>query len=223
LVGYTSWLIAEARREGAAPEFDEAELTHPKAHSLPANLLWVVAGLGLLVLGSQWLVAGAVQFAEWLGVSEVVIGLTIVAAGTSLPEVATSLMAAMRGQRDIAVGNVVGSNAFNLLGVLGASGLASPGGLPVQASMIALDFPLMTAAAVACLPLFAPGRMIPRWQGWAFLAVYVAYTVYLVLDATKHEAAAGYGAAMLRFVVPLTVMTFTVIALRVLRGEKSSS
>lgn len=218
LVAYTWWLVAEARRDGAAPEFDAAELTHPQASSLPKNLGFVVAGLALLVLGSQWLVAGAVQFAQWLGVSEVVIGLTIVAAGTSLPEVATSLLAAIRGQRDIAVGNVVGSNAFNLLGVLGLSGAIAPGGLPVQPSMVTLDLPVMLAAAVACLPLFARGRMIPRWQGVAFLAFYVAYTVYLVLDATKHEAKAGYGTVMLRFVVPLTVMTMTVLAMRVLKG-----
>ena len=217
LVAYTWWLVWEARREGAAPEFDAAELTHPAASSVPKNLALVAVGLGMLVLGSNWLVGGAVAFAQYLGVSEVVIGLTIVAAGTSLPEVATSILAAVRGQRDIAVGNVVGSNVFNLLGVLGTSAAVAPQGLSVQPSMAAFDLPVMTATAVACLPFFAPGRMIPRWQGLVFFAYYVAYTTYLVLDATRHEAKEGYAAVMLRFVVPLTVMTMVVLALRVMR------
>ena len=98
----------------------------------------VVVGVGLLILGSRWLVDAAVAFATWLGVSDLVIGLTIVAAGTSLPEVATSILAAIRGERDIAVGNVVGSNIFNLAGVLGVSALVTPAGVPVSAAVLGL-------------------------------------------------------------------------------------
>ena len=109
------------------------------------------------MLGSRWLVNGAVAFAQALGVSELVIGLTIVAAGTSLPEVATSILAAFRGERDIAVGNVVGSNIFNLLAVLGLAGLVAPGGLPAPAALLRFDLPVMVAVALACLPIFASG------------------------------------------------------------------
>ncbi len=217
LIAYTSWIVWEARREVAVAEFATADLLPPTPKSLPKNVALVVLGLLMLVLGSHWLVGGAVAFAQWLGVSEVVIGLTIVAAGTSLPEVATSILAAVRGQRDIAVGNVVGSNVFNLLGVLGTSAIASPVGLAVREAMVGLDLPVMTAVAVACLPIFARGHMIPRWQGLVFLGFYCAYATYLVLDATGHEAKQGYAAVMLRFVVPLTVMTLLVLALRVLR------
>ena len=94
-----------------------------------------------------------------------VIGLTIVAAGTSLPEVATSVVAALRGERDIAVGNVIGSNTFNILGVLGLSGLVAPAGLPVRRAMLSFDLPVMIAVAVACLPVFFTGHLIARWEG----------------------------------------------------------
>jgi cation:H+ antiporter len=175
------------------------------------------------VIGSNWLVDGAVAFAKWLGVDDVVVGLTIVAAGTSLPEVATSLTAAWKGERDIAVGNVVGSNLFNIMGVLGMSGMVSPAGLTVLDSMAGFDIPVMIAVAFACLPFFARGFTIPRWQGVLFLLYYVAYTAYLVLDAKQHEAKTGYAAAMLQFVIPLTALTLGVIAFRVLGARRSSS
>src|SRR5690606_6319909 len=110
-------------------------------------------GLGLLLLGARWLVHAAVAFAETLGVNKLIVGLTIVAAGTSLPEVATSLIASIRGQRDIAIGNVVGSNVFNLLGILGVSAAVTPGGLPIAPAVLQLDVPVMFAAALACLPI----------------------------------------------------------------------
>jgi cation:H+ antiporter len=147
-------------------------------------------------------------------VSELIIGLTIVAAGTSLPEVATSVMAAIRGERDIAVGNVVGSNIFNILGVLGISALVAPSALSVAPAMLAFDLPVMVAVALACLPIFFTGNLIARWEGALFLALYLGYTLYLILDATGHDALAGYGAAMGYFVLPLTFATLAVLAWR---------
>ncbi|MFH1278817.1 MAG: calcium/sodium antiporter [Candidatus Eisenbacteria bacterium] len=135
----------------------------------------VVAGLALLVLGSRWLVDGATAAAYSLGVSDRVVGLTIVAAGTSLPELATSLVAAVRGERDIAVGNVVGSNVFNLLGVLGLAAALPPAGIAVERSMLLVDGPVMLVAALACLPVFFTGRTIARWEGGLFLAGFAAY------------------------------------------------
>ncbi|MDZ7680118.1 MAG: hypothetical protein U5J63_00055 [Fodinibius sp.] len=133
------------------------------------NLLLVVGGLALLVMGSRWFVDAAVRIADSLGLSELVIGLTIVAAGTSMPEVVTSVIAAIRGERDIAVGNVVGSNILNILAVLGLSGLVAPSGIPVSEAVIGFDLPLVIAVAVACLPIFFTGGTISRWEGGIFL------------------------------------------------------
>jgi cation:H+ antiporter len=184
------------------------------------NLGLIVIGLVLLVLGSQWLVSAAITIATAMGVSELVIGLTIVAAGTSMPEVATSITAALRGQRDIAVGNVVGSNLFNILAVLGLTAMVAPGGLPVSDAAINFDYPVMIAVAVACLPIFFVGYTIQRWEGSVFLAYYVAYTVYLVFDATDHDALPAFSTAMMMFVVPLTVITLAVVLWREMRRRR---
>jgi cation:H+ antiporter len=181
----------------------------------------VVVGLAMLVLGSEWLVNGAVAFAETLGVSELIIGLTIVAAGTSLPEVATSVLASLRGERDIAVGNVVGSNIFNLLSVMGLTALVAPAAIPVPDAALAFDIPVMLAALLACLPIFFTGYMIARWEGMLFLGYYVAYTLYLILNATHHAALPIFNAVMLLFVLPLTAITLLVLAVRAWRAPRS--
>ena len=144
----------------------------------------VALGLAVLVAGSQLLVNSATDIAEELGVSDLVIGLTVVAIGTSLPELATSVLAAMRGQRDIAVGNVVGSNLFNLLCVLGLTGIVSGDGIPVTDDSLRLDFPVMLAATAALLPVVRRGFRIERWEGVVFIVLYVGYVGYLVVDAT---------------------------------------
>jgi cation:H+ antiporter len=218
LVVYTVWIVRVSRRESKAVEAEyEAEYGTPAAKTSRAlpNVGLVLAGLVLLVLGSNWLVDGAVAFARWWGISDVVVSLTIVAAGTSLPEVATSITAALRGERDIAVGNVVGSNIFNLLGVLGISGAVAPAGLTVTDAMAGFDVPVMIAVAFACLPFFARGFTIPRWQGALFLGYYAAYTAYLILAQKDRDAKDRYAAAMLQFVIPLTALTLAVVAARV--------
>jgi cation:H+ antiporter len=219
LVAYTMLAIVQSRKEQAdiqaeyAAEFGQSAAV-PKRLSTIWNLFLLAAGLVLLVLGSRWFVEAAVTLARTLGVSELVIGLTIVAAGTSLPEVATSIMAAMRGERDIAVGNVVGSNLFNLMGVLGISSLVSPVGVSVSAAALALDIPVMIAVAVACLPIFFTGHMIARWEGGLFLAFYLAYTTYIVLAATDSELTRTFGTVMLAIVIPLILLTLAVGVMR---------
>ncbi len=141
--------------------------------SVPVNV-GLVLGLVLLGFGANWLVDGAVQIARWLGVSELIIGLTIVAIGTSLPEIVTSITASLRGQRDIAVGNVVGSNIFNILCVLGISSLVAPSGIEVSDAALRFDIPIMLAVSLACLPIFFTGNMIARWEGCLFFGYYVA-------------------------------------------------
>jgi len=219
MAAYTVFLILQSRRASAqATEYDE-EVKPAAAGAwdakLPVQLLMIAAGLGFLVVGSDALVGAAVNFAKALGVSDVVIALTIVAAGTSMPEVATSITAALKGERDIAVGNVVGSNTFNILGCLGISGLASGGaGLPLAPSLLSFDIWVMLAVCLACLPVFLTGREIARWEGGIFVGYYVAYVTYLILAAQQHDALPHFSSVMLGFVVPLTVVTLIVMLLR---------
>jgi cation:H+ antiporter len=174
--------------------------------------LRAIVGLGVLVVGTEGVVGGATAMATAMGVSELLVGLTIVAIGTSLPEAATSVVATLRGERDLAVGNAVGSNIFNLLAILGATALVRPIGVPEE--VLVFDLPLMLAVAAACLPVFFTGGRIARWEGWVFVGYYVAYVVYLVLDATRHDALPTYTTMMLVFVLPLTVLTFAVLVAR---------
>jgi cation:H+ antiporter len=217
LAAYTAWQVRLSRRESAAVAVEFAHAYGQLSSGPARHLAAVGAGLGLLVLGSRWLVDGAVRFAQVLGVSELVIGLTVVAAGTSLPEAATSMVAARRGERDIAVGNVVGSCIFNILGVLGLSGLLAPAGLPAAPSIATFDGPVMIAVSVACLPIFTSGARIGRWEGALFLAYYAAYAGYLVLDAQAHDALPAYSRVMRAFVLPLTALVLAIIAWRTWR------
>jgi cation:H+ antiporter len=175
------------------------------------NIIFVAAGLSMLIFGSRWLVDSAVTFAEQLGISELIIGLTIVAAGTSMPEVVTSIIAAVRGERDIAVGNVVGSNIFNILAVLGITSVLAPSGLPVSEAAIGLEFPMLIAVSVACLPIFFTGGTINRWEGALFLGYYITYTIYLILNAAQHDLLPAFNLIMFYFVVPITIITISVI------------
>lgn len=218
LVAYTVLLIRKSRRDVAAERAAEralapelfADAGDPRFGHVVLDSVLIVAGLGLLILGSRWLVQGAVALATVWGVSELLIGLTIVAIGTSLPEVATTLAAAARGQRDIAVGNVVGSCTFNIVSVLGISSVVSREGILVSAQAMEFDIPVMIGVAVACLPVFYTGGTISRWEGALFLAYYAAYTVYLILHATGNEALPVFRDAMLWFVIPLTAATLVV-------------
>jgi cation:H+ antiporter len=218
---YTFFLLLQSRRaqHDRATETTHTAAARPrnKAAMYAANFGWIFLGLGLLILGSRWLVNGATAAARELGLSELIIGLTIVAAGTSLPEAATSIVAAARGQRDIAVGNVVGSNIFNVLFVMGSAAVCTPGGLSVSTAALAFDMPVMLAVAVACLPIFFTGLEIARWEGILFLGYYGAYLLYLILAALRHDSLPLFNFAMLGFVIPLTAVTLTLVTLRTLR------
>jgi cation:H+ antiporter len=229
LAVYTTFLVVQSRRAMLAPTAGNGPPERVAAADapspgwddrLPAQLMLIGGGLALLVFGSNWLVEAAVSLARQFGISELVIGLTIIAAGTSLPEVATSLLATLRGERDIAVGNVVGSNIFNILGVLGVSALVAPVSLPVAPSITAFDLPVMIAVAIACLPVFFTGRAIARWEGAVFLGYYVAYTAYLVLNAQEHDLLTTYTVAMRWVVIPLTVLTLAVVLTRELKARR---
>jgi cation:H+ antiporter len=213
MVAYTAFLVVQGRR--VAADADPAGAApRPVGGRLRAALL-LAAGLAMLVIGADTMVGAAVSIARRVGLSEVVIGLTIVAVGTSLPEVAASVVAAVRGERDIAVGNVVGSCLFNLLGVLGAAALAAGAtGVDVPPAVQRFDLWVMLAALTACLPIFFTGREVARWEGGLFLAYYVAYALYLLLQSQQHNALPAFSGVMAGFVLPLTLVTLVVTTLR---------
>jgi len=216
IVAYTDFAIRQSRRESPEVQAEYAQEFDGGASAwierLPVQIVFIAAGLALLVLGATWLVDSAIAIAHALGVSEIVIGLTIVAAGTSL--LATSVVAALRGERDIAVGNVIGSSLFNLLAIAGIAALVTPGGLDVAAALVRFDLPVMIAVALACLPIFATGHRIARWEGALFLGYYAVYVSYLILAATQHTALPAYSATVLGFVLPLTAVTLIVLLAR---------
>jgi len=224
LIAYTILLFLQSRRETNAAVEQEYEQEFGARPSGPGqialNVALVAIGLVMLVIGSRWLVEGAAAIARTIGVSELVIGLTIISAGTSLPEVATSVAAALKGERDIAVGNAVGSNIFNLLSVLALTGIVAPSGIAVAPAAYNFDVWVMLVVAIACLPVFFTGNEIARWEGLMFVGYYVAYVAYLILAATQHDALPMFSNMMLLFVIPLTVLTLAVTVLRELRSRR---
>jgi cation:H+ antiporter len=215
LLAYVAYSVRAGRRhykeDRAGAESGADEGAKPP-HRPWVDAVLVLAGVALLVVGARSLVTSATDIASVLGLSELIIGLTVVAIGTSLPELATSVIAAARGERELAVGNVVGSNIFNIGAVMGIVATASPGGVPVEPSAVNFDLPVMVAVAVALLPIAFTGYGIARWEGGLFVAYYAAYTLFLLLDATTHDALPEYSALMLTFVVPLTALTLMLLA-----------
>lgn len=219
IIAYTVFLIKEARRQGVAVVDGADDIAPPQP--LWKNMILIVVGLVMLVLGSQWLVDGAVEIAKYFGLSELVIGLTIVAIGTSLPELATSVMASLKGERDIAVGNILGSNIFNIGAVLGLSSIVAPQGLSVTGALLTIDIPVMILVAFACLPVFLANYTVTRTDGVAFLVCYVAYVLYVVLAAQQSTMLATMTPFLL-IVVAVCVTWWMLEVLRYLRRQAES-
>jgi cation:H+ antiporter len=177
VVLYTFLTVRDSRRQAAAHPEPESESGDGKKLGLGLAILYVVVGLGILVAGSDLFVNGAVQLASGWGVSQAVIGLTIVAIGTSLPELATSVVAALKNSADVAVGNVVGSNIFNILGILGTAALVQP--MPTG-DISKVDLGVMIAAAILFLPVIRLRGKVGRIEGATMLISYAAYTLWLV-------------------------------------------
>ncbi len=223
LIVYNVFIIRKSRQESkrAQDEFAE-EYAAPKvisARYIAINATVLAAGLVMLVFGARMFVNAAVTLAQAYGVSELVIGLTIVAVGTSLPEVATSVVATIRGDRDIAIGNVVGSNIFNVLSVLGCTALIKP--IHVSEQAMAFDIPIMIAISVACFPIFFTGMSISRWEGGMFFGYYIVYTVFLVMQSRAEGVPAAFKTSMAYFVVPLTAVTLAVLTWREFKGKRA--
>lgn len=174
LVAYIAWMIWSSRRASGQPGTKAVQVSTP----LWRSLLFVVVGVAGLALGAEWFVEGAVRIAESLGVSKQMIGVTVVAIGTSLPELVTSLMAAFRKQSDISMGNLIGSNIFNLLGIIGVSAVVLP--IRVDHEAFYLDLGAMLLISLALYPLMRLGRKLGRWQGSLLLVAFAAYMVLVV-------------------------------------------
>lgn len=223
LISYIAFLIIYEKKQ-KSPKVDasaEEEVVERSAKSYLINALIFIVGLALLVKGSEYLVESAVELAKFLGLSELLIGLTIVSIGTSLPELATSVVASMRGERNLAVGNIVGSNIFNLMLVLGVTGLVSGEGVAVPGNAIDFDIPVMLAVSIACLPIFYRGYGLQRWEGFVFMGYYIAYITYLVLSTIGYYDILVFENAMIYFAIPITTLTFLVLAFIWLKGRKN--
>ena len=222
VVALVVYVVASVRktlgRTADAPATDEAE-----QRSRPlVDVALVAVGVALLVLGARLLVTSATTIAEAAGVSDLVIGLTVVAIGTSLPEAATSVIAAVRGERELAIGNVVGSNIFNVGAVMGISASVAEGGVPVDAAAVRFDIPVMVVVAVALLPVVFTHREIARWEAAVFLAYYAAYVTYLLLDAEDHDALPAFSGALVWFLLPLTAATLVVLSSNEVRRRQEA-
>ncbi len=224
IIAYILFAIYKGRKETKAVTIEYQTAFTPKMSSrntlfIGKQLVFIITGLVFCVLGANWLLDNAVILARVLGVSELVIGMTLVAASTSFPEVATSVVATLRGQRDIAVGNVVGSCIFNMLGIVGMAGLVAPDGIAIAPSVTRFDLPVAIAACVACLPIFFTGHKISRWEGALFMGYYAAYTSYLVMASIDHDSLPMFSLIMMWFVAPLTLITLLIFLYRAIRYQ----
>ena len=226
MIIYIVFALRQSKEESKAVQEEYAQEFAPKephtARNTITNIGFILVGLGLLVLGSNWLVESASQIAKSLGVSELVIGLTIVAAGTSLPEVATSVIAALKKESDIAVGNAVGSNIFNLLGVLGLGAVVAPGGIAVAERVLQFDLPVMLFVALVSLPIFYVDSRISRLDGGLLLSYYVIYVVYIIMRAAESPAISAMSVFMSIF-IPLTFSLLVMAAYRSMRARKNEN
>lgn len=192
-IGYT-WILGVAMRRSRRSTEDASELeaevpgAEEDSKGGPGRVLLYVllllAGIAMIVKGADWLVSGAESLARMMGVSDAFIGLTIVAIGTSAPELFTALISTLRGDRDIAIGNLIGSSIYNLTLILGVPVLLANGSGPIDASLLRVDVPLMVLVCLACIPLFLTGRRLTRAEGGAMVAGYGVYFIYLLVTRT---------------------------------------
>lgn len=190
-VVYTVALVSLSRRQGLAMREEFAQAFGPQTPrdgTTTRNLAWhggmLIAGMMLCVLGAQWLVEGASAIARAQGVSDAFIGLTIVAIGTSAPELVTTLLATIRNERDVAIGNLIGSSVYNILAILGLTALLASRPLEVTDEILLVDLPLAAIVALVCLPVFRTDRRVSRPEGAAFVLAYLAYLTSLIVLRT---------------------------------------
>lgn len=204
---------------GPDSEQPEVESLTSKSDQL-LSIVWVVVGVASLWFGARWMVGGAAEIAESFGVSQLVIGLTIVAVGSSAPEIITSLLAARRGYPELAVGAVIGSNIANLLLVGGATAAVSRN-IVVPVEAFQFDIPVMMVASVACLPIFASGNLIDRWEGSLFLICYVAFNAILFLKSIYSDQLPTWFQLVWPIALPLVLGTLLALWIHRLKFRSS--
>lgn len=222
---YTIFLIKKSKSEISLQNKNESKTDNGeiKIYSKTKSIIFFVIGLALLVFGGNTFVDSSVEIARLLGISELIIGLTIVSIGTSLPEVATSIMASFKGERDIAVGNVVGSNILNVFLILGVAATLSPNSIPINSSMIYFDLPILVVVSFICFPLFFTGQEISRWEGAILLLYYVTYTVYLIMQSTHYLGLNQFNSIIFYFIVPLTLIIIISSFINSIRKSRKKS
>ncbi|WP_407442336.1 calcium/sodium antiporter [Rhodococcus sp. (in: high G+C Gram-positive bacteria)] len=186
---YTVLVIRAGRAEAAAVRLEYADEFSPdpvpwRLGATLTEVAMLLGGIAIVVLGAEILVDAAVASAQALGVSDTVIGLTVVAIGTSAPELVTTIVSTIRNERDIAIGNLLGSSVYNIVFILGATVLATPGGVAVPDEIVRVDLPLMAAVAFLCIPAFLTGRRLSRAEGALFIATYGVYLTFLLTTRT---------------------------------------
>lgn len=188
-IAYTAVVVHTSRRESkeVAAEFsaefaDDESDTARRSGALPlvGHISLLLGGMGIIVVGAEWLVDGAVGIARGFEVSDALIGLTIVAIGTSAPELMTTVVSTVRGDRDIALGNLLGSGVYNIALVLGITCLVPRQALQLEPALVRIDIPIMVAATLLCVPIFMTGRRVTRAEGGAMVAAYLAYLAFLL-------------------------------------------
>ncbi|MFK3798613.1 calcium/sodium antiporter [Pseudomonas sp. NPDC088444] len=221
LIGMAVYLAVVIRQfaHGARHVSASEELPRRKVWPITGRLIQMSCGLALLILGSHLLVGAAVIVAQDLGLSERVIGLTVIAVATSLPALMTSLIAALRGERDIAVGNIIGSNLFNLLGVLGITSLIASGPLSISPNALDFDLPVMLGVALLCLPLFYSGYRITRLEGLLLLGLYAVYALHIVSFTTGMPLAGRLERLMIHYALPVLGMAVLIGTVRAWRRQ----
>ncbi len=196
---YTALLVIWSRQESRQVRAEYRNeygipVARRSAGEVTYAALMLVGGIAVVVLGSDWLVKGAVDLARMLGVSEAFIGLTVVAIGTSSPELVTTIVGTLKGDPDIAIGNLLGSSIYNILAILGITCLVPAAGLAVGPNLVRIDIPVMVAVTLLAIPVFVSGRRVTRGEGLLFVTAYVVYVAYLLLTRVAPSSAAAVGA-----------------------------
>lgn len=234
MVVFVFWQIRAEKnakqKESDPPETNDlangsADLEHHSNGTLEKPAIWpnvfcLLVGIACLWFGAGWMVDSAARLATDLGISKLVVGLTIVAVGSSAPEIITALLAAKRGHPELAVGSVIGSNIANILLVGGVSASFSSS-IAVPPEAFQFDIPIMLVSSIACLPIFATGHTIDRWEGMFFMFCYVAFSVLLFVKPLLNESFPSWQLLIWPFVIPMILVTCLAVALHNFRNSKA--
>ncbi|MGQ7295822.1 calcium/sodium antiporter [Quadrisphaera sp. KR29] len=223
LVVYFAWCVWREKRSGGEGGHEEGRGGRPRGRAAAAAVLLVLVGVGALVLGADLLVGGGTGLARALGLSDLVIGLTVVAVGTATPEIVTVVVAGLRGEREMALGAVVGSCTVNIGAVVGSAAVVGAQGLPVDPQAVRFDVPVMLVATAVLVPLAWTGARVARTEGALLVVAFAGYLTYLLLSADDHAAAGTLGTALAWFAGPLAAAGLAVAVAREVRHRRAGA